>query len=338
MADEFDRLWRCEEKNLTAPLRWRKPCRVRTSDLFHEKAPDEWIDRIFAVMALSPQHTFQILTKRPERMRAYMTAPHPAENLCFDWKARVSTAIDDLVPVRTPHSITAKMRVAQPQAPLPNVWLGVSVEDQATADERIPLLLQTPAAIRFVSYEPALGPVDFGLIGPEAIHSLRGVVIKRVGQHNAAGNWHEGEYAFPSERLSWVICGGESGPHARPMHPDWARSVRDQCAAANVPFFFKQWGEWLPGQNEGHPTFERRKIAHWQDGGWGPRDASRPSKNYIMWDSEGRPHAGGTLTGGNYFEVAAWSQRIGKKRAGRLLDGVEHNGFPAQSEARRAAA
>ena len=111
-----------------------------------------------------------------------------------------------------------------------HIWLGVSVEDQKTADQRIPLLLQTPAVVRFVSYEPALGPVDFSPYLP--IESIGGVEME---------NW-----------LHWIITGGESGPNARPMHPDWARSARDQCQAAGIQFFFKQVGEWAWEWNNGH--------------------------------------------------------------------------------------
>lgn len=170
------------ESKLTEPLHWKKPQRVfvnSMSDLFHEALPDEAIDRVFAVMADCPHLTFQILTKRPERMLKWFSSG-------------------------------LQMKVNPPWSD-PNVWIGVSVEDQATADARIPLLLQTPAAIRFVSYEPALGPVDF-----------------------RKETWTAG--------LDWIIAGGESGPGARPPHPDWFRSVRDQCAAAGVAFFFKQWG------------------------------------------------------------------------------------------------
>lgn len=185
---------RTHPDRLEWPLKWRgskqaksegRPSRIfvnSMSDLFHEKVPDEFIDKVFAVMAMAKQHTFQVLTKRPERMRAFLRNPYWGRS-----------------------------------AALPNVWLGVSVEDQPTADKRIPILLQTPAAIRFVSYEPAIGPVDF----------------EQYTGYRRMRDFKE---------LDWVIAGGESGPHARPSHPDWFRSVRDQCQAAGIPFLFKQWG------------------------------------------------------------------------------------------------
>lgn len=224
-----------ETKQLLRPLSWKKPKRIfvnSMSDLFHENVTDEQIDKIFAVMALCREHTFQVLTKRPERMLKYMTGDlagyRVALAICelirsgpdlVSHKANTySDWLEDLYP-----GVTGFVRAR----PLPNVWLGVSVENQATADERIPLLLQTPAAVRFVSAEPLLGPVDLD----------RGFRVREGVKQDAL---------YGSEGLRWVICGGESGPHARPMHPDWARSLRDQCQTAEVPFFFKQWGEYLP--------------------------------------------------------------------------------------------
>lgn len=200
---------RLNEQWLDQPLRWKRPRRIFVcahGDLFHENVPDGWIDRVFAVMALAPQHTFQVLTKRPERMRNYIIEAHA------------------LVPRRSiGHSMI-----------WPNIWLGTSVEDQTTADARIPHLLATPAAVRFVSAEPLLGPVDFNVFkGPECyIYALTGV--------RSDGSGPSGFSQGP--RLNWAIVGGESGRHARPMHPDWARSLRDQCQAAGVPFFMKQMG------------------------------------------------------------------------------------------------
>ena len=170
----------------------------------------------------------------------------------------------------------------------PNVWLGATVVNQAEADRDIPKLLQVPARVRFLSVEPMLGPVDLGIAAP-CDHVRRS--CDDIGCHRA---------------LSWVICGGESGPHARPMHPDWARSLRDQCAAAGVPFLFKQWGEWCPRGPEslGYPSVDGVPRVRLTDAGQDGQDlASR---------------------GGN----DVWMNRAGKKTAGRALDGIEHNGFP----------
>ena len=207
------------EKHLEDPLHWGDPKRIfvnSMSDLFHEELDDESISTVFAVMSQSPQHTFQILTKRPKRMLEWFSR----------WNVTDGVEESGMTRFGWCHANT------DGRWPLPNVWLGVSVEDQATADERIPLLLQTPAAVRFVSYEPALGPVEFTAVGEPPINAL----------------WKGG---FRDGRIDWVIAGGESGPGARPAHPQWFRDVRDQCQAAGVPFFFKQWGEhaWI-GCNE----------------------------------------------------------------------------------------
>lgn len=172
---------RLVEHLLDVPLRWKRPRTIfvnSMSDLFHESVPDEWIDRVFAVMARAPQHTFQVLTKRSQRMRAYF------------------------------HGLRGLAELGGRPWPLPNVWLGVSCEDQARANERIPDLLETPATVRFVSAEPLLGPISF------------------------AG----------TPGLGWVIIGGESGPDARPFDPRWAEDIIGQCRRSSVPVFMKQMG------------------------------------------------------------------------------------------------
>lgn len=197
---------------LAEPLHWKKPRRIFVcdmGDLFHESVPDEFLYRLFAVMLATPRHTFQVLTKRPARMGDFM------RKLAAAWTFP-----------RVPVTVSL---------PLPNVWLGVSVENQHFADERIPLLLSTPAAVRFLSCEPLLGPVDLRYLQPD-----REVEIDALKGTHGVHRPHSGE----NPRINWVICGGESGANARAMHPDWARSLRDQCVAAGVPFFFKQWGEW----------------------------------------------------------------------------------------------
>jgi protein gp37 len=201
---------RCHDERLEDPLRWRKPRRVfvnSMSDLFHEDVPDEFICQVLAVALSAERHTFMILTKRARRMAEFYE--------------RWSKAI---------------------WVNAPNIWLGVSVENQEAADERIPLLLQTPAAVRFLSCEPLLGQVDlWNWLGYCDSCPLTAPDCPYFGK---CINWSNGKEESPD--IDWVICGGESGPNARPMHPDWARSLRDQCKAAEVPFFFKQWGEWSP--------------------------------------------------------------------------------------------
>lgn len=234
----------CHPERLEHPLRWKKPCMVfvnSMSDLFHEDVPFEFIRRVFMAMLNSPMHTFQVLTKRPER----------AVEFFKEMKSLGST-----IGYET----------------LQNVWIGVSVEDQETANERIPLLLQVPASVSFLSCEPLLGPIDFYEVSssmpPDHTHPWRGEPIL-YGIH-------------------WLIAGGESGPGARPMHPDWVRELRDQCNDAGVAFFFKQWGEWAE-----HRLSEAKQLKSVFHKGFG-QDMCK----------------------------------VGKKSAGRLLDGVLHNEFP----------
>ena len=198
------------------------------SDLFHSEIPDEYIARVFAVMALAPQHTFQVLTKRHARMRALLSSP--------DFLVAVEEAIGGFV------ALNLARRVWYDAWPLPNVWLGVSVEDQKRADLRIPFLLTTPAAVRFLSCEPLLGPVRLEFVHYfDADAYCRGCSGLVSPKHVPTCGTEPGEHWG----IDWVIVGGESGPHARPMHPEWARGLRDQCVAAGVAFHFKQAGSVL---------------------------------------------------------------------------------------------
>ncbi|MGY1945308.1 DUF5131 family protein [Nocardia asiatica] len=232
---------------LDQPLRWGKPRRVfvnSMSDLFHDDVPDNFIGSVFDTMALASRHTFQVLTKRPARARALLTK----------WQEQAADQ---------PHAAASFRRhdmlwSEPPVWPLPNVWLGVSAENQETADLRIPKLLDTPAAVRFISAEPLLGPIDLN-----------------------------------DAPVDWVIVGGESGPGARPMHPGWARSLRDQCEQLGIAFFFKQWGE--------HVTVDQMTESA-----------------YMAWDAQ---H--GCV---QYHPSVQW--RVGKKAAGRLLDGRTWDEFP----------
>src|SRR3990167_4301535 len=225
------------ESALDLPLDWRKPRRIfvnSMSDLFHERVTDDWIDTIFAVMWACGRHTFQVLTKRPERMRDYC-----------DKLLRHDDRAGFFVDALERHGLGA--HVADPishsqDEPLPNVHLGVSVEDQMTADARIPLLLQTPAAVRFVSYEPALGPVAFGTINGRTsrVHdSGRMDVLRGLAVYPTTHPEYP-EQGYPIQPLDWLIIGGESGPHARPCDLAWIRSAVAQCRAAGVPVFVKQ--------------------------------------------------------------------------------------------------
>lgn len=217
------------EDRLALPLGWKKPARVfadSASDFFHEKVKRDWLDRIFAVMALAPHLDFLVLTKRPARAAGYYADP--------ETPARIDYWVGALA-----HNGSATWARAQKAAdtiednwPLPNLWLGTSVSDQASADTRIPELLACPARLRFVSYEPALGPVDFEETGAFDGHYMGGMIDFDSGTDKIE----------PAPRIDWVIVGGESGPGARPFYLKWAREALEQCRAAGVPVFVKQLG------------------------------------------------------------------------------------------------
>ena len=230
---------------------------------------------------ITPHLDWLILTKRPERIIGLLVRTLDL------WKAEPST-------------ITSRSMVEWLQAwidghPPANIWIGTTVENQEWADKRIPALLQVPAAVRFLSCEPLLGPVD-----------LSGEYLK-----DQCG----GEYPFPMledqfrtkriDRLDWVICGGESGPKARPMHSDWARDLRDQCQAAGVPYLFKQWGQWIDASHSEFGRLPAGEIQHIRADG-------------TFWDAVPESDDADCLT----------LKRVSKERAGRLLDGAEHNGVP----------
>lgn len=454
-----------DESGLVKPLYWSRPRHVLPQfDPFHESVPDEWIDKIFAVMALAPQHTFQVLTKRPKRMREYLNdlrRPHKVArallDLFADWKLPKQAITNDAWPVESEGDIDAPSDVFIGRWPLPNVMLGVTAEDQTRADERIPDLLATPAAKRFVSCEPLLSAIDLSKWlhdgrrksiprsdclgsfqgGTERDHLALGAVDGRrpsfgsglysetsgrdkfASERELSPHHVQGRGSAPSGRLAsyrldgheqasdtaedgsqshrrrpdeqfseqfgdrhastecaafaylpnaeeegstrrnefvgecdgntgsgnsgdleksvaisardsgevqrhaidhfsdrssekldapslnWVIAGGESGSRARPSHPDWLRSLRDQCAAAGVPFFFKQWGEWAP----------HKPKAGGDLGG----DMRRGIVRHLQFDRE---------PDGHFRKGDCYVARVGKRRAGALLDGKEHKEFP----------
>lgn len=224
----------CHPSELEKPLRWKKPRKIfvnSMSDLFHEKVPFKFIDKVLAVAALCPQHTFTVLTKRPERMAEYIN--------------RLAKSIKPLETYARDIGHTFNFNgISLLPWPLPNLWLGVSVEDQKTTDQRIPKFLDVPAAVRFISYEPALGAVDLeNIVYPKfkPTHPSDPIIAYDVLRGHMKGPDDVG-----LTKLDWVIAGGESGPGARPSHPDWFRKVRDDCQAAGVPFFMKQMAKKGP--------------------------------------------------------------------------------------------
>lgn len=264
---------------LDKPLKKRKPTTYAVwNDLFHESVPFEFIDYVFAVMGRCQHHTFILLTKRPRRMLEYTQAGRYQKilNIAYGLKFRpkgLGKGIDN------PNNMKW----------WPNVWLGVTAENQQTADERIPILLQIPAPVRWVSVEPMLGPVNLTSID----HGWQ--INALTGKQSDMGRPY-----YDTGKLHWVACGGESGHGARPLHPDWERSLRDQCISAGVPYFFKQHGEWLhESQIAGCKTELDPDYIH----------------NYLLrytWTKK----------------VNDVSFRVGKKKAGRLLDGRTYDEIP----------
>jgi protein gp37 len=209
---------------LGAPLRWRRPRRIfvnSMSDLFHARVPEAFIAQVFAVMATAGQHTYQVLTKRPGRMALLLGSDSFSEQV---------------------YRLAAAYGVTSLTWPLPNVWLGTSVEDQPRADQRIPLLLAAPAAIRFLSCEPLLGPIDLELAICQQTAPAYGRGLNQITVD--LGNCCR--HALCAAELHWIIVGGESGPGHRTVDPAWVRFLRDQAVAAEVAFFFKQWGGRTP--------------------------------------------------------------------------------------------
>lgn len=298
---------------LDEPCRWTRPRMIfvnSMSDLFHPAVSFDLVAGIFGIMAAASWHTFQILTKRPERMleffqwldrqperRLYDTVELQERFPGSDWRPffLAQRAAETL-----PESGEGLRVDIKGQWPLSNVWLGVSVEDQAAADERIPQLLETPAAIRWISAEPLLGPID---IDQFLYRGDRGLV---ESDPFAAAMLSAGESdgtAWVRPAIDWVVAGGESGTCARPMHPQWVASLRDQCQAAHVPFLFKQWGEWAP-------EIECATVR------------GTESALYLEIDGTTRPAATGAR--GNAVTI----QRNGKKLTGRKLEGRTWDQYP----------
>ncbi len=246
-----------DHRALDEPYTWKKPRMVfvnSMSDLFHKDVPDAFLDRVFQVMIENSQHTFQVLTKRAERMAQYAKAYHP-------------------------HLNSHK-----------HIWLGVSVENQDAADECIPHLLNVPAAVRFLSCEPLLSPLN--------LHYIEGALSGKVWPDTTMGRGGIGGQMITSEPagIHWMICGGESGAHARPMNPQWVRWLRDDCLMAGIAFHFKQWGEWAPVSSS---------------------------------DEAFRMVSYGEVKQMHTFDDGHIVYRFGKHKAGRILDGRTWDQFPS---------
>ncbi|EFL29420.1 phage Gp37Gp68 [Streptomyces himastatinicus ATCC 53653] len=298
-------------ERLTLPLRWRKPKRVfvnSMSDLFHKDIPVDYIARVFAVMALTPQHTYQVLTKRHGRMRSLIGDP--------TFEKQVDHELLHFPPFADPKLTRRSWPLPKAGWPLPNVWLGVSVEDQKRADLRIPALIDTPAAVRFLSCEPLLGPVDLdgpivpGRGRPKLTYWLTGRPAPGPERTTPTGLTMHSPAIVTGPRIDWVITGGESGHGARPAHPDWFRTIRDQCQEAGVAYLHKQHGEWasLKSMHEYVTDDDRVQILN------------------VNGELCGRPWFGWNRDEDQQGSVVV--RRYGKKEAGRELDGRTWDEFP----------
>lgn len=278
---------------LDQPLRWTRPRMVFVvahGDLFHPAVPDAWIDKVFAVMARARWHTYQVLTKRAKRMREYLSDPKTYYRILMAGLEIPVCAMEWMA------------------WPLPHVWIGVSAEDQKRADERVPELLATPAAVRWLSCEPLIGAIDLRRMhiqGPNLfashdvlVDSLSAVIDER-------------------KAISWVVPGGESGRTARPSHPDWFRSLRDQCVSTGTAFLFKQHGAWLEVDGD-KPT----RTVDSTDATYATE--ARRCDGFISLDG----HFAGSVSGTRDNVAYRGLMRVGKKAAGRTLDGREWNEFP----------
>jgi protein gp37 len=282
-----------DRKAAAAGERHRVFC-ASMADVFEDRRDlDEWRWRLLALIALTPNLDWLLLTKRPDHMAAVLNDPATYQkvlNAATAWRTttRGGTArFNELIHIG----------ISDPARGWRNLWAGTTVEDQEHADERIPELLKVPARVRFLSMEPLLGPVDLR----SHLHATA------CPMHPSDGTKYASFGCPGCNRIHWVIAGGESGRRARPSHPDWFRSLRDQCAAAGVPFFFKQHGEWLPFYD---------------------RDRDDPDWADIPDEVDGVQRI--NLAGGRGFhgDRVVYLRKVGKAAAGRLLDGVEHNAFP----------
>jgi protein gp37 len=319
---------RTHEPMLRVPIQWTRPRTIfvnSMSDLFHPAVPFAFIDRVYAIMAMCGRHTFQVLTKRPERAVEYYATFDADCNTVSgsDGGFRLGCAAGELLDGAWIHGPGKPYRKMIEQFicdthdqpvpwPLPNVWVGTSIENQPMAERRMPELVKIPAVVRFVSFEPLLGPVD---VSPWLYRELdtesRNYLYDGTGGHPDLYP-QAVEKASRTNVLQWAIVGGESGPDARAMHPAWARGLRDQMMRAEIPFYFKQWGEWAP--------FELGDDPGTHHTGWVKPDALA---SYDYGPGEGCKSPLKLQADG-----FAYMARVGKKAAGSLLDGREWKELP----------
>lgn len=341
-----ERNWNGEVKfvweDLFKPLFWKKPCKIfvnSMSDLFYEKLTVEQIACIFAVFILAPQHQYMVLTKRAKRMSEILNSKEFVDKLHYVlqyvkwWYGTEIAARKNPALKKYPWSENEKILEfirkyydenksfngldgpekvmsygeLKGMLPLPNVFLGVSVEDQKAADERIQWLLATPAHTRFLSCEPLLGPLDLGHVkyGNIYVDCMKKINVQCWNESQTACKVH-------TAKIDWVIVGGESGRYARPMNREWALKLRDACISNNVPFFFKQWGEWV--------SLDYLEV----DAVDSTFFYENPKRDLIHVI----PNKRNPKLVHNWEEPLNISVKVGKKKAGRSLSGEYYNQFP----------
>lgn len=305
-------------KALEHPLMWKRPRVIfvcSMTDLFGSFVPQHYKDMVFGAMALAKHHTFLVLTKRPGLMREYLQYQHTP--------SRVTGAMFDVAKMRkkpitreTHPELFDERGYAFPpvQWPLPNVWIGTSICDQGNAEEFVPELMAAPAAHRFVSAGPLLGPLDLRNIKRDIAQSFL-LGFTGIAAAPSIGlppkTYDALDKRWPGGGIEWVVDEGESGAEARPTHPDWFRSLRDQCAAAGVHYHHKQNGEWAPGECSDKPMTRTEQTASYVANG--------------RWDySSITPAQGSEL----HCEDSPDVWRLGVRNAGRHLDGATHDWRP----------
>lgn len=296
-------------ERLDQPLRWARPRKVfvgSLTDMFHDDVPDDLLAAMFAVMAVTGRHTYQLLTKRPARMRALLTSEA--------FEDQVDLVLRDWMMTGR---ITEHACAHAPRLPLPNVWLGVTVENQAEADRRIPILEATPAAVRWLSCEPLLGPVNLTPC------NCRGTYTLGCARHDFGSltDTQMNARAVHIPNIDWVVIGGESGANARPMHPKWASALASQAADHDIPVWFKQWGQWAPAPATVEPLPGETPAEH------EARNARTCATHTLTSD--------GTLTDGlgvpTPGEVGVRRHRS-KDDAGHTLDGIMWRQWPRAAQ------
>jgi protein gp37 len=311
---EPDRSIQTHPERLDIPLKRKKPTVYSIwNDLHHESNDKYFIAAAYGIASICFRHTFLILTKRPDQMLKF----HHASGTMNHWV--INEALSRLREDTKVSTFGIRKGLEYPW-PLPNVWNGLTVCNQAEADEKLPIFLQVPGK-KFLSIEPLLGEID--------IDQYLRCPVCGYTPHDVGFHMDHRLCKGPGPGINAVILGGETGPGARPMHPDWVRKVRDDCAAAGVPFFFKSWGEWKPAIVEDDPQMESGRFYYHPLGGKHAACIRERSKCPFRSGKYRSMQPGDQTVGGvHMLDINTVTIRVGKNKAGRLLDGRTHDDLP----------